>query len=124
MICNGGKSGIKTSTHKRKHSIKRWNRTQKSVSQICQELGGNAVFRRAFRMNFSSFQSLYSTIRSDLLEVLRYKPYHHNCPNGKIRPSVRLAYALRYFSGGDPLDLITSFGISKTEVHQSTNQLV
>ena len=103
--------------------IKKRKRTRKSVSQIKQELG-DAMFRRAFRMNYDSFCSLYTIIKPDLLEILKYRPHDNSGPNGRIRPNVRLACTLRFFSGGDPLDLITSFGVSKTAVHDSINLVI
>ena len=82
------------------------------------------MFRRAFRMNYDSFCHLYTTIKPDLLEILKYRPHDNSGPNGRIRPNVRLACALRFFSGGDLLDLITSFGVSKTAVHDSINLVI
>ena len=66
------------------------------------------MFRRAFRMNYDSFCYLYTIIKPDLLEILKYRPNDNTGPNGRIRPNVRLTCALRFFSGGDPMDLITS----------------
>jgi len=40
-------------------------------------------------------------------------------PNGPIVPSSRLGIALRYFAGGDPMDIMMSFGVSHTEVLNS-----
>lgn len=40
-------------------------------------------------------------------------------PNGRIDTSIRLAVALRYFAGGSPYDVITTFGISHSEVFPS-----
>ena len=45
-------------------------------------------------------------------------------PNGRIHPTIRLACALRFFAGGDPLDIMTSYGISKTEVHNSIDYII
>ena len=75
-------------------------------------------------MNYDSLCSLYTIIKPDLLEILKYRPYGNTGLNGRIRPNVRLECALRFFSGGDPLDLITSFSVSKTAVHDSINLVI
>jgi hypothetical protein len=38
-------------------------------------------------------------------------------PDGKIRSSVRLACALRYFAGGLSYDIMAKYGVSHSEVH-------
>ena len=45
-------------------------------------------------------------------------------PNGRIHPTVRLACFIRICAGGDPLDLILIYDISKTEVHDSLNYVI
>ena len=40
-------------------------------------------------------------------------------PNGRIPLECRLECEIRILSGADPLDLISIYGISKTEVHAS-----
>ena len=45
-------------------------------------------------------------------------------PNGRIHPIVRLACFIRICAGGDPLDLISTYGISKAEVHHSLSYVI
>ena len=87
-------------------------RTRKSVIQVHNELGQD-VFRRAYRMHLETFLNLYSIVKEDLLQVMKYNDICKRGPNGRVHPSVVLACALRVFSGGDSYDLITTFGISK-----------
>ena len=42
-------------------------------------------------------------------------------PNGRIHPTVRLACALRIFAGGEAIDVACTYGISRTEVHDSVD---
>ena len=37
------------------------------------------------------------------------------CWNGQISPDVQLAFALRWFAGGLPYDIMTTYGISHTD---------
>jgi hypothetical protein len=42
-----------------------------------------------------------------------------HAPNGDIPRSVRLAIALRYFAGGNPLDLCSTYSVTRVVVYQS-----
>jgi hypothetical protein len=44
--------------------------------------------------------------------------------NGRISTIVRLAYALHYFAGGSPFDLVGVYGISHTDVMDSVWNVV
>ena len=98
-------------------------RTRKSVIQVHNELGRD-VFRRAYRMHLETFLNLYSIVKEDLFQVMKYNDNCRRGPNGRIHPSVILACALRVFSGGDSYDLITTFGISKTMIHYSVDIVI
>jgi hypothetical protein len=94
-------------------------------------------FCRTYRMSYSSFWHLH-----DLLEVLiddiaakvrGYSPKGVNgerpyssplIPNGIISSSVRLAIALRYFSGGSPYDIMVKYGVSHTSIFESVWMVV
>jgi len=41
-----------------------------------------------------------------------------------VHPSIILVIAIRMFAGADPLDLITSFGVSKAVVHRSVDNVI
>ena len=98
-------------------------RTRKSMFRIHEELG-EGLFRRAFRMRFETFLRLYSCIRQELFEELKHNSWCQRGPNGRVHPSIILGIAIRMFAGADPLDLITSFGVSKTIVHDSVNHVI
>ena len=98
-------------------------RTRKSIFRIHEELG-EGLFRRAFRMHFETFLRLYNCIKKELFEVLKYDSWSNRGSNGRVHPSITLGIALRMFAGADPLDLITSFGVSKTVVHDSVDHVI
>eukprot|EP00980_Cylindrotheca_fusiformis_P008323 scaffold1742_cov93-Cylindrotheca_fusiformis.AAC.1 len=65
------------------------------------------LFRRLYRMDKESFLSLLKMI-SPLIErknVPHKRKRGGSAPNGMIPDSQRLAMAIRYFAGGDPLDI-------------------
>ncbi len=98
-------------------------RTRKSMFQIHEELGED-LLRRAFRMHFETFLRLYNSIKIELFEVLMYNFWCNRGPNGRVHPSIILGIALRMFAGADPLDLITSFGVSKAVVHAAVDHVI
>ena len=98
-------------------------RTRKSMFRIHEKLG-EGLFRRAFRIRFETFLRLYSCIRKELFEELKYNCWCDRGPNGRVHPSIILGIAIRMFAGADSLDLITSFGVSKTIVHDSVNHVI
>ena len=98
-------------------------RTRKSMFRIHEELG-EGLFRRAFRMHFETFLRLYNSIKIELFGVLNYNSWCNRGPNGRVHPSIILGIALRMFAGADPLDLITSFGVSKTIVHAAVDHVI
>jgi len=75
-------------------------------------------------MHLATFFDLYQKIKRSLYRVMSYDGSRENAPNGRIHPTIRLACAVRFFSGGDPLDIMTSYGISKTEVHSSVDYVI
>jgi len=94
-------------------------RLGRSVHSLYVELGPS-YFKRAFRMTYESFQKLSSTLKDGIINASKRKVNSKNwVPNGRVTPQVRLACALRYMAGGSPYDLLTSFGISHTEVFSS-----
>ncbi len=80
---------------------------------------GPFIWKRAYRMNYSSFWKLYSKIKYHLYQLCNYDDdnYVRYVHNGRIHPSVRLAVALRYFAGGSPYDLLVHYGISLCQVY-------
>ena len=78
---------------------------------------GPREFRRAFRMDEESFWHLL-----DLLEprmAVKRKRKRGATPNGSVANSTRLAMALRYFAGGDPIDIAIIFMVTPALVYNS-----
>ena len=93
-------------------------RTRKDVDSIMKEMGAHQ--QRAYRMDVNSFAKLHG----ELLEQLDFKfPTKRTragrSPNGDIHTKLRLSAAIRYFSGGSPLDIALSHGIARASVYQS-----
>ena len=83
---------------------------------------GPKYFRRAYRMNYGSFKKLAQKLHNHIMHASqrrRVSPNSRNyryIPNGPITTSVRLACALRYFAGGSPYDIMTTYQIGHTDV--------
>ncbi len=95
-------------------------REQRSLEEmynmICPE-----IRIRAYCMNCPSFWKLYNKIKFHLYQVCNndndnYVGYVHN---RYINPSVWLAFALCYFAGASPYDLLVHYGISMCQVYDS-----
>lgn len=95
-------------------------RCRMQVDDIYQQLGPR-IFRQAYRMTYTSFKRLHRKLRLRILEGLSQQPggNYRFIPNGKITTSVRLACALRYFAGGSPYDLMTTYQIGLIDVYRS-----
>ena len=77
-------------------------RQQKSVLQVYRELGPS-TFRKAYRMSYSSFQVLCEKLRMPILSLTRKNGRNsetRHAHNGLIHHTVRVACAVRIFSGG------------------------
>ena len=95
------------------------HRIRRSIAYLHEGLG-DTYFRRAFRMDYVHFKELARKLEPAILEICGKNhakaPYIHN---GPITPDVRLGVAIRYFAGGAPEDLISSFGIGHTDILES-----
>lgn len=111
------RAAIKSSSRKGRFTV---IRKRRSVRQVYSELG-KGVFRRAYRMNLDTFFNLYQEIKTILFRVLAYNPDRDFAPNGRVHPTVRLACFLRIFAGGEAPDICSTFGVSKTVVHDSVD---
>jgi len=106
---------------------------------------GAILFRRAYRMNYESFQVLHSKLRPYIQQFVelsssssrgihpsrrstrggtvstrKSRASRPPIPNGgPIETSVRLACALRYFAGETAYGIMESFGIGYSEVYRS-----
>jgi len=113
------------SRRKQGSSEKRWTcriRHRRSVLEIFNQLG-DPYFRRAYRMTYSSFGHLALLLSEGIILASGQKEgsslVQHHVHNGRIMPEVRLAGALRWFAGGSAYDIMTTFGISHSEVFSS-----
>jgi hypothetical protein len=70
---------------------------------------GPHLFKRAHRMMEESFWKLLDLIENELVGGGRQKRKQGRAPNGDVHTSVRLAIAIRYFAGGDPIDLASVY---------------
>ena len=106
-------------------------RSRNQVKDIYRQLGPTN-FRKAYRMKYHSFKRLAQKLRDGIIKfslikkrrirfhrnIMREKNYRH-VPNGPITPSVCLACALRYFAGGSPYDIMTSYCIGYPDMMYS-----
>ena len=93
-------------------------RRRRSVGDIYNELGP-LYFRRAYRMTYQSFKRLAVLLRPYILAASGSKGTPRHYRNGPISPDVRLACAIRWFAGGSPYDIMTTYGISHTDTINS-----
>jgi hypothetical protein len=110
----------------RRHRKRRSRRTRhfqvrkrRSVEDIHNELGP-LYFRRAYRMKYSTFKALADELRPHILHACGKKGGPRRfVPNGPICPDVRLACAIRWFSGASSYDLMTTYGIGHSDTLRS-----
>lgn len=80
-------------------------------------------FRRKYRMNKDAFWTLLDIIERHLPNTGE-KRKRGAVPNGPITKAARLSMALRYFAGGDPLDIAEVHGVADGEVVTSAWDVV
>jgi hypothetical protein len=90
-------------------------RERRTVHQIHETLGPY-FFRRAYRMSYTSFNKLAHTLQP-YMKVRDYTRVTNK--NGPIHNNVRVACAIRYFAGGSPYDIATTYGIGVCEIYKS-----
>ena len=76
-------------------------------------------FRRKYRMNKDAFWLLLDIIGGHLPSTGEDNKCGGGPPNGPITIAARLSMALRYFAGGDPLDISEVHGVADDEVLRS-----
>ena len=114
-------------------------RKRRSVQEIFDCLGP-AYFRRAYRMTYDSFWVLHGKI-GDLIRKFAAQGVSGQMgkrtglrvgaagtpppvPNGPISSSARLGIAIRYFAGGDPVDMMVNYGVGFKDVFVSVWSVV
>ena len=115
-------------------------RTRRRVKNLIYETGFYA--RRYYRLDPATFWKLHDILKESIElfakreAAIAYqkikrkrkrkrqnsshgKKYGGGAPNGKISSCLRLSVAIRWFAGGDPLDIALVHGISHSEVYRS-----
>ena len=118
LLTHAKKKQTKKAQRKQKGPKKR-NRLRRSVADVYDELGP-IYFRRTYRMKYDSFEKLVNLLR----QFLPPNDSTMALVNGSISESVRLAISLRYFAGGSPYDIATTYGVSFSEVFVSVWRIV
>ena len=72
------------------------------------------LFRHRYRMEYESFFLLLDILKPSF-ENKGQKRLRGKDPNGPITVASRLSQALRYFAGGDPLDIADSHNVAPGE---------
>ena len=85
---------------------------------------GPIFFKRAYRMQESSFWKLLDLLETKMPKKPRGKKTRGRTPNGDVPNSVRLAMAIRYFAGGDPLDIACVYKVNRSVVYESVWSIV
>ena len=119
-------------------------RARRTVESVYQEIG-DVLFRRAYRMSYTSFQELHRLLKPELLNIHKQyqeqltarrrkrktpprnthaKNWERFVPNGKIASTVRVAIALRYFAGGSLYDMAPLYGVGRTDAVRSVWMVV
>ncbi len=65
-------------------------------------------------MKYTTFKHLANDLRQSIVDIIsgqKDKGQSRHVPNGRISPDVRLACVIRWFAGGSPYDMMTTFGI-------------
>lgn len=91
-------------------------RMRSPITAIFDEYGP-ILFRRAYRMDEDSFWKLLNLLETNM--GIKRGRKRGATPNGPVCNSVRLAMALRYFAGGDPLDIAVVYKVSRDLVYKS-----
>lgn len=111
-VDNGNLNGNKG----RMPGSKTYVRNRPTIPDLFKEYGP-INFRRAYRMKEESFWILLDLLDKEMGKKSARR--RGKTPNGDISNAMRLAIALRYFAGGDPLDLMIVFKVSRVVILQS-----
>jgi hypothetical protein len=100
----------------RKKGAKTRKRTRLNIQEHFNEMGA-LVFRRNYRMDEQSFWTLLDIIGNQMPSAVVHRQNKRGViPNGPITKATRLSIALRYFAGGDPLDIASIHKVGQSEI--------
>ena len=77
---------------------------------------GERLFKRCYRMSESLFWKLHDLLKPYLIKEQRLRG---STPNGDIATEARLSMSIRWFAGGDPVDIFQVHGVHYVEVYKS-----
>jgi DDE superfamily endonuclease len=119
LIFNKLFNDCSTTTKGRVPGSKTIRRRRANLHDIFNEYGP-LFFRRAYRMKEESFWKLLDLLEPTMTRIQRRKKRDHGrSVNGKVSSAMRLAIALRYFAGGDPLDIAAVYKVNRGLVYKS-----
>ena len=98
------------------------NRERKPFDESADSNLSDGLFRRIYRMRRCSFNKLHSILEPELNRTFFPKGGGTRKPGKStylIDTKTRLAIAIRYFSGGDPLDLMRIHNVGHVSVFRS-----
>lgn len=123
-------------------------RIRRSVESVRNEIG-DVMFRRAYRMSYSSFLELHNLLEPALIAIHKelmekasstrrertqrtrrhrvgglLTQWKRSVPNGVIHTTVRLAIAIRFFAGGCIYDIAPLYGVSRSAAFDSVWMVV
>ena len=75
---------------------------------------GERLFKRCYRMSESLFWKLHDLLKPYLIKEQRLRG---STPNGDIATEARLSMSIRWFAGGDPVDIFQVHGVHYVEVY-------
>ena len=97
-------------------------RSRRSIDELFAEYGPQ-YSRRAYRMDKHSFNILHGLLQRNALSPKK-RTKDKNLSNDGIPSETKLSVALRFFAGGDPLDIMITRGISHSSVYKCVWQVV
>lgn len=113
---------LSLSSHGKRDGSTNVRRQRVPVQVIFQRLGPR-LFRKAYRMSEALFWKLHDLIFPPALSTSNER-LRGSTPNGDIPFSTRLSIALRWFAGGEPIDILQVHGVSYQQVYISVWNVV
>ena len=92
---------------------------RQTVASVAMSMGRH--FKRAYKMEYEELLSLSRKLAPLIDVAIRKSGINEDppSPNTRIGPSLRLAVTIRVVNGGDPLDMVLTYGISEPSVKRS-----
>ena len=93
----------------------KWN----TVASVARSMGKH--FKRAYKMEYEELVSISRKLAPLIDVAIRKSGINEEptSPNTCIGPTLRLAVTIRVLNGGDPIDMVLTYGISEQSVKRS-----